>query len=57
MNEIVNKFLLVGDKFTPETHLRKSVFKVVVVEHLQKAKEEYKSLKKQELRDIFLKTN
>ena len=57
MNEIVNKFLLVGDKFTPETHLRKPVFKVVVVDHLQKAKEEYKSLKKQELRDIFLKTN
>ena len=57
MNEIVNKFLLVGDKSTPETHLRKSVFKVVVVDHLQKAKEEYKSLKKQELRDIFLKTN
>ena len=24
MNEIVNKFLLAGDKFMPETHLRQS---------------------------------
>ena len=41
----------------PETHLRKSGFKVVLVDHLQKTKEEYKNLKKQELHDIFLKTN
>ena len=26
MNEIVNKFLLTGDKFIPETHLRQSGF-------------------------------
>ena len=26
MNEIVNKFLLVGDKFMPETHLRQPGF-------------------------------
>ena len=26
MNEIVNKFLLVGDKFTPEMHLRHTQF-------------------------------
>ena len=44
MNEIVNKFLLAGDKFMPEMHLRKT-------------KKEYKSLKKQEIYDIFIKTN
>ena len=26
MNEIINKFLLVGDKFTPEMHLRQPGF-------------------------------
>ena len=26
MNEIVNKFLLVGDKFMPEMHLKQSGF-------------------------------
>ena len=26
MNEIVNKFLLVGDKFMPELHLKQPVF-------------------------------
>ena len=26
MNEIVNKFLLVGDKFMPETHLKQPGF-------------------------------
>ena len=32
MNEIVNKFLLVGDKFMPEMHLKQSgVLKVHVV--------------------------
>ena len=27
MNEIVNKFLLAGDKFMPDTHLRQPGFK------------------------------
>ena len=26
MNEIVNKFLLAGDKFIPQMHLRQTVF-------------------------------
>ena len=29
----------------------------MLVDHLQKAKKEYKSLKKQEIHDIFIKTN
>ena len=43
MNEIVSKFLLVGDKFMPEMHLRQSAFKYIVfVNHLQKTKKEHK---------------
>ena len=26
MNEIINKFLLTGDKFMPELHLRQPIF-------------------------------
>ena len=47
MNEIVNKFLLAGDKFMPEMHLRQPGF----------TKKENKSLKKQEIHNIFIKTN
>ena len=52
MNEIINKFLLAGDKFMPEMHLRQPG-----LSYLQKAKKEYKNLKKQEIHDIFIKTN
>ena len=38
INEVVNKFLLAGDKSVPEMHLRQPV------EHLQKTKKEYKNL-------------
>ena len=48
MNEIVNKFLLPGDKFMPEMHLKQPG--VVLVDHLQKIKKEFKNLKKQEIR-------
>ena len=56
MNEIVNKFLL-GDKFMPEMHLRQMDLHIVHVDHLQKTKKEFKSLKKQEIHDIFIKAN
>ena len=48
MNEIVNKFLLPGDKFMPEMHLKQPG--LVLVDHLQKIKKELKNLKKQEIR-------
>ena len=48
MNEIVNKFLLPGDKFIPEMHLKQPG--LVLVDHLQKIKKEFKNLKKQEIR-------
>ena len=50
MTEIGNKFLLAGDKFMPEMH-------IVLVDHSRKTKKEYKSLKKQEIHDIFINTN
>ena len=57
MNETVNKFLLAGYKFTPEMHLRQSGFTYIACRPLTKSKEKYKSLKKQEIQDIFMKTN
>ena len=58
MNEIVYRFLLAGDKFMPETHLRQPGFTYsALVDHLQKKKKEYKSLKKEEIHDILIKTN
>ena len=57
MNEIVNKFLLAGDKFMPEIHLKQPGFIKMLVDHLQKTKKEYTELKKQEIHDIFIKNN
>ena len=56
MNEIVNKFLLAGDKFMPEMHLKQPGF-IVLVDHLLKIKKEFKNLKKQEIQTIFIKMN
>ena len=57
MNEIVNKFLLGGDKFVPEIHLRQSEFTYSAGGPFTKTKKEYINLKKQEIHDIFIKTN
>ena len=38
MNEIVNKFLLAGDKFMPEMHLKQPGLLTVLVDHLLKTK-------------------
>ena len=57
MNRIVLKFLLAGDRFRPEMHLRDQDLHRVLVDHLQKAKKKYKNLKKQEIHNMFIKTN
>ena len=57
MNEIVNKFLLAGDKFMPEMLLRQSRFTYSACGPLQEKKKECKNLKEQEIHDIFIKTN
>ena len=49
MNEIVNKFLLAGDKFMPEMHLKQLGCFIVLVNHLLKTKKEFRNLKKQEI--------
>ena len=48
MDDIVNNFLLAGNKFMPE---------IVLVSHLLKTKKEFRNLKKQEIQAIFAKVN
>ena len=43
MNEIINKFLLVGDKFMPEMHLRQPGFTYSACGWLTKNKERIKN--------------
>ena len=57
MNEIVNKFLLAGGICMPEMHLRQTGFTYSVRETFTKIKERIKKIKKQEIHDIFVKTN
>ena len=57
MNEIVNKFLLAGDKFRPEMRLKQPRFIIVLVDHLLKIRKKFKNLKKQERQAIFTKMN
>ena len=45
MNEIVNKFLLAGDKFMPEMHLRQPVFTYSACGPLTKNKERIEEFK------------
>ena len=54
MNDIINKFLLAGDKFMPEIYLRQPGFTYSACGRIKK---EYKSLNKLEIQDIFIKMN
>ena len=55
---MINKFLLAGDKFMPEMHLKQPGLLIVLVNHLlKKKKKEFKNLKKQEIQDIFTEMN
>ena len=51
MNEIVNKFLLVGDKFMPEMHLKQPGFTYSACGPFTKNKE------KMEIQILFIKMN
>ena len=58
MIEIVNKFLLAGDKFMPEMYLRQPRFFNSAYYHLLLiTKKQFKNLRKLEIHDIFIKTN
>ena len=57
MLEKVNKFLLAGDKFMPEMHLRRPGFTCSACQpfnHLIKTKREYENLKKQRIQYIYI---
>ena len=56
MNEIVNKFLLVGDKFMPEMHLKQPAFTYSACGPFTKNKE-LKSVCKLEIQILFIKMN
>ena len=57
MNEIVNNFLLAGDKFMPEMHLKQPGFTYSACGPFTKNKERIQNLKKQEIQAIFTKIN
>ena len=56
MNEIVNKFLLAGDKFMPEMNLKQPGFTYSACGPFTKNRE-LKNSKKQEIQIIFTKMN
>ena len=55
MNEIVNKFLSVGDRFMSKNHLRQRGFVYSTCGLFTKNKERIKKLKKLEIQYIFIK--
>ena len=55
MNEIINKFLLAGDKFMPKMHLKQPGFTYSSCGPFTKNKEQIQNLKKQEIQTIFTK--
>ena len=57
MSSIINKFLLAGDKFMPEMHLRQPQFTYSVCGPFTNINKEFKSLKKLEIQTIHIKMN
>ena len=57
MNNIINKFLLAGDKFMPAMHLQQPQFTSSACEPFTKHKQRIKSLKKLEIQTIYTKMN
>ena len=59
MNSIVNRFLLNGDKFMPEIHLKQLRFTYIACGIFTKVQtqKEFKNLKKQEIQDISATMN
>ena len=56
MNNVINKFLLVGDKFMPEMHLRQSQFVYSACGPFTRQKEQ-KNLNIQVIHVIFIEMN
>ena len=56
MNEIINKFLLAGDKFMPQMHLKQPGFTYSACDpFMQKIKKELKKLCKLVIQILFIK--
>ena len=57
MNEIVNKFLLVGEKFMPEMHLKQPGFTYSACGPFTRNKERIENLWKLEIQILFINMN
>ena len=57
MNEIVNKFLLVGDKFMPEMHLKQPGFTYSACRPFTKNKERIEKFMQMKIQILFTETN
>ena len=57
MNNTINKFLLAGDKFMPEMHLRQPQFTYNACGSFTKHKQRIQSLQKLEIQTIYIKMN
>ena len=57
MNEIVNKFLLVGDKFMPEMHLKQPGFTYSACGPFTKNKERIEKFMQMKIQILFTETN
>ena len=57
MNEIVNKFLLAGDKFMPEMHLKQPKFSYSACGPFTKNQERIKKFKETGDKATFIKIN
>ena len=57
MNEIVNKFVLAGDKFMPEMHLRQPGFTYSACGLFTKNKKRIQKFEETEIQAIFTKMN
>ena len=57
MNKTVNKVLFAKDKLMSEMYSRQPGFTYCAFGLFTKSKKEYKNIKKQEIQDIFIKTN
>ena len=57
MNQIVNKFLLEGDKFMPEMYLRQRGLTYSPCGHLLEIRKEYKNLCNRKIQIISAKMN
>ena len=55
MNNIINSFLLGGDTFISEMHLRQPDLCMVLLDHSQKPKQECNNFKKDETLHIFIR--